>query len=98
MPEQTHTAELIYLVIPPEPKSTYWDRIYYSVWQIRHSDFISDANRILYSLFCGILWIMGGFIALYALYYLKSILGIDLFPDKHLEDFVPVPGYGRWRF
>lgn len=35
-------------------------------------------------------------VAMYILYLAKSALGIDLFPGHRLEDFVPLPGYGRW--
>ena len=94
------TVEVIYLLIPPAPEPM-------SVAAVRKHN-VRAARREAWSAFglgvngstlaiCRALGFLVLFcLAMYALYYLKSMLGIDLFADKHLEDFVPVPGYHRW--
>lgn len=82
------TAEIIYLVIPKDAKPRQR--------RTRIQEFSDEFGRTL-SAFSGALSLcLVAVVALYGLYTLKSMAGIDLFADKHLEDFVPIPGYHRW--
>lgn len=82
------SAEIIYLVIPRNVKTRKRSsRI--AIWA-------QEARCAITALSGALSLCVLAIVALYALYTVKSMAGIDLFADKHLEDFVPIPGYHRW--
>ncbi len=85
--DEVCTAEIIYLVIPQTAPTKH---------RSRAGAFIEEARRSLSALSGALSLCALAIVALYGLYYVKSMAGVDLIADKHLEDFVPIPGYHRW--
>lgn len=82
------SAEIIYLVIPRNVKPRKRpSRI--AIWA-------QEARCAIAALSGALSLCVLAMVAIYGLYTVKSMAGIDLFADKHLEDFVPIPGYHRW--
>lgn len=87
--------EVIYLIVPPAlappaPKTTFLDlyaSLYLGIQNIRHR----QGNKAFAATFATTAILAG---AAYA-YYVKSAFGIDFLPAQHIEDFVPLPGWGR---
>ncbi len=100
VPQEAETAEILYVVIPPPTARpappTVFQRLHYRLWLMRDSEVFDRIAVMTQSVIGAIGFTIVCCVALYGLYYLKSILGIDLSHEKHLEDFVPIPGYGRW--
>lgn len=99
-PQPQESAEIIYLLIPhtaqPVRTPSLFDRVAYGMWAMKESETYGRLGATVQATLGAVGFAVLGCVGLYGLYYLKSILGIDLFPDLHLEDFVPIPGYHRW--
>lgn len=96
---------VVYLLLPPNPAPattpaqlpglTLAERV--AVWQFKtvHSkpakQVATWADNVTTLLGVAMLLCIG----LYALYFCKSMVGINLLPDQKIEDYVPVKGYGR---
>ena len=92
-------AEVIYLIVPPKSdiqETIGWERLYLHGAGWFRCKVASQFEEILQAGIGAIGIVLILFVAFYGLYTLKSMMGIDLFPDKHLEDFVPIAGYQRW--
>jgi hypothetical protein len=97
-PALEESAEIFYLVIPVARPVNQWDRMHYALWCFARGGVARKVVNHLRATVGAFGFLGLCLVGLYGLYYLKSILGIDLFGDKHLEDFVPIPGYGRWQW
>lgn len=100
-PQLQQEAEVIYLLVPPAaaptlPKPTAIELIQDRIWHWTNSRWYTETALVLHSLMGAVIFTIMAMVGLYVLYMFKSYAGIDLFPGLHLEDFVPVPGYGRW--
>ena len=76
--------------------SRVWEFGYNSVWKATHSSAWRKATTNVQCLVGAVIFTINALIVLYALYYLKSMMGIDIFAHQHLENFFPIPGYERW--
>lgn len=87
--------EVIYLVVPPAapyqaPRTTLLD-LYGSAFLAVQGFRRKVGNSVFAAAFASTAILSA---AAYA-YYVKSAFGVDLLPLQHVEDFVPLPGWGR---
>ena len=94
-------TEVIYLLVPPKeerprPRPSMGQRVHYRLWLLGQSEIWSLISSWIGAAGGAVVFACLCCVALYGVYYLKSMAGVDLVASKHLEDYVPVPGYGRW--
>lgn len=90
-------TEVIYLLVPPAPAPT-WEPAPYTL-----AERLALASMAIQAKFrpageTGLATyaaILGVGILGYSVYTIKSFLGFDIFPVEHIENFAPVPGFGR---
>lgn len=98
LPVQEQDAEVIYLVVPPTVAAplptlrpfSVAEQVSAMLYAFRMRTYRASEKGLALSLALFVT-VVGGLWA----YNVKSAFGIDIFPNQHLENFAPLPGWQR---